>query len=229
MKFGIIGAMALETKLLIEKMDHAQEKSVAGMLFFEGKINHHDVVIVTSGVGKVNAAACTQILISEFKVQKLINTGVSGAIHEDLDVGDIVISVDCLEHDFDVTAFGYKFGMIPSLGDSVFAADSDLIEKAYSAGKEELTNHQIYKGRVVSGDQFVSSSERKTFIKEHFDAMTTEMEGAAIAHVAVLNQVPFVVIRSISDKADGSAHVIYDEFVLEAAKHSANIVLKMLG
>ena len=229
MKYGIIGAMALETKLLIERMENSNSNVIAGMTFHEGKINDQQAVVVTSGVGKVNAASCAQILITHFGVQKLINTGVSGAIHEDLDVGDIVISTDCIEHDFDVTAFGYKFGVIPSFGDSAFIANQALIESAYEAGKAEVLDHKIFKGRVVSGDQFVSSGERKAFLKETFDAVTTEMEGAAIAHVAVMNQIPFVVIRSISDKADGSANVIYEEFVLVAAKHSANIVLKMLG
>ena len=228
MKFGIIGAMDLETKLLIEAMDHSTSKVVAGMTFYEGKINLIEVVVVTSGVGKVNAASCAQILISEFSVTRLINTGVSGALHDDLNVGDIVISTDCMEHDMDVTAFGYKHGVIPRMNTSVFIADDDLVKRAYESSINEIPDHQTFKGRIVSGDQFVSSKEKKDFLVSYFEAYTTEMEGAAIAHVAYLNEIPFVIIRSMSDKADGSANVVYDEFAIQAAHHSSQIVIEML-
>ena len=228
MKYGIIGAMDLETKLLIEEMNDAVESTIAGMTFYKGTLKSVDAVVVTSGVGKVNAAACAQILITHFGVDHLINTGVSGAIHHELEVGDIVISTDCMEHDFDVTTFGYKYGIIPRMASSVFVADEVLVERAYRASQIEVKDHKTLKGRIVSGDQFVSSKERKDFILEHFDAYTTEMEGAAIAHVAALNQVPFVIIRAMSDKADGSAHVSFDEFAVTAAHHSSHIVLNML-
>ena len=228
MKYGIIGAMDLETKLLIEEMRDVTEVNIASMVFYSGTLKDKQAVVVTSGVGKVNAAACAQILITHFGVDHLINTGVSGAIHHELEVGDIVISTDCMEHDFDVTGFGYKYGVIPRMDNSVFVADETLVERAYRASQIEVKDHKTLKGRVVSGDQFVSSKERKDFILEHFDAFTTEMEGAAIAHVAYLNQVPFVIIRAMSDKADGSAHVSFDEFAIQAAHHSSHIVLNML-
>jgi adenosylhomocysteine nucleosidase len=228
MKYGIIGAMDLETKLLIETMQQAEEMKIAGMVFYTGILKGVEVVVVTSGVGKVNAAACAQILITHFGVDHLINTGVSGAIHPDLEVGDIVISTDCMEHDFDVTGFGYKFGIIPRMETSVFVANEVLIKRAIVASEKEVTDHKTMTGRIVSGDQFISSVERKEFISQHFNAATTEMEGAAIAHVAYLNSVPFVIIRSMSDKADGSAHVNFDEFAVIAAHHSSNIILNML-
>ena len=228
MKFGIIGAMDLETKLLIEEMENAAETKIAGMLFYSGLLKKVEVVVVTSGVGKVNAAACTQILITHFGVDRLINTGVSGAIHHELEVGDIVISTDCMEHDFDATVFGYKYGEIPRLACSVFTADAHLVDLALKASQKEVTLHKTMKGRIVSGDQFVSSMERKDFILTHFDAATTEMEGAAIAHVEAINNVPFVIIRAMSDKADGSAHVSFDEFAIEAAHNSSHIVMNML-
>ncbi len=228
MKYGIIGAMDLETKLLIETMQHPVETQIAGMVFYTGRLKGVEAVVVTSGVGKVNAAACAQILITHFGVDHLINTGVSGAIHHELEVGDIVISTDCMEHDFDVTGFGYKYGVIPRMETSVFVADEQLIKRAIEASEKEVTDHKTMTGRIVSGDQFISSIERKDFILQHFDAATTEMEGAAIAHVAHLNNVPFVIIRSMSDKADGSAHVNYDEFAIIAAHHSSNIILNML-
>lgn len=228
MKYGIIGAMDLETKLLIEAMKNVVKHEVAGMSFYEGHLCHADAVVVTSGVGKVNASACAQILVTKFDVEALINTGVSGALHHELEVGDVVISTDCMEHDVDVTVFGYKYGVIPRLETSIFVADDTLVEKAYSAGLEEIKDHKVLKGRIVSGDQFVSSTEKKAFLLENFDAYTTEMEGAAIAHVAMINQIPFVIIRAMSDKADGSAHVSFDEFAVEAAHHSSNMVINML-
>lgn len=228
MKFGIIGAMDLETKLLIENMENRKESSIAGMCFHSGILCGIESVVVTSGVGKVNAAACTQILVTRFEVDHLINTGVSGAIHHELEVGDIVVSTDCMEHDFDATVFGYKFGEIPRLDQSVFVADERLVELAMEASQKEVTNHKTMKGRIVSGDQFVSSMERKDFILEHFGAATTEMEGAAIAHVAAINDIPFVIIRAMSDKADGSAHVSFDTFAVEAAHNSSHIVMNML-
>lgn len=228
MTYGIIGAMDLETKLLIEAMDESIETNLAGMTFYSGRLKGVDCVVVTSGVGKVNAAACAQILITHFCVARLINTGVSGAVHHELEVGDIVISTDCMEHDFDVTGFGYKYGIIPRMKTSNFIADIELVERAMAASKKEITDHKTLKGRIVSGDQFISSPQRKDFLLEHFDAYTTEMEGAAIAHVAYLNNIPFVIIRAMSDKADGSAQVNYDEFAVVAAHHSSNIVMNML-
>ena len=228
MKYGIIGAMDLETKLLIEEMKNVVKHEIAGMSFYEGLLNNVDSVVVTSGVGKVNAASCAQILVTRFTVDALVNTGVSGALHQDLEVGDVVISTDCMEHDVDVTVFGYKFGELPRLESSVFVADESLVEKAYEAGLLEIKAHKVVKGRIVSGDQFVSSVEKKEFLVENFDAHTTEMEGAAIAHVATINQIPFVIIRAMSDKADGSAHVSFDEFAVEAAHHSSKMVMNML-
>ncbi|MDN5352233.1 MAG: adenosylhomocysteine nucleosidase [Clostridiales bacterium] len=228
MKIGIIGAMDIETEKLIEAMDSPAVHTVAGMSFYAGKLREKEVVVVTCGVGKVNAAACTQVLISEFKTTVVINTGVSGAIEQILNVGDIIISTDCMEHDMDCTGFGYGYGVIPRMESSVFEADPHLVDLAYEGGKEVVKGHQVLKGRIVSGDQFIASLERKRFIQENFSAHTTEMEGAAIAHVCHLNKIPFVIIRAISDKADGSAHVSFDDFAVEAAENSNRIVNSVL-
>jgi adenosylhomocysteine nucleosidase len=229
MKFGIIGAMDLETKLLVEKMEAVTVHLIAGMAFNEGLLNGVHSVVVTSGIGKVNAAACAQILITKFSVSHIINTGVSGGIASELEVGDIVISTDCMEHDFDATGFGYKYGEIPRLEHSVFLADEALINLALASSQRQVKNHKVMKGRIVSGDQFVSTPERKQFLLDYFEAHTTEMEGAAIGHVCYLNNTPFVVIRAMSDKADGSAHVSFDEFAIEAAHNSSHIVMDMLS
>lgn len=227
--YGIIGAMEIETEHLTSLMAVHQAKIVAGITFHQGELNGKHVVVATSGIGKVNAAICAQIMISEFKVTHMINTGVSGAIFKDLNVGDMVISTDCIQHDVDCTTFGYAHGVIPRMEASIFQADEALVELAYRVSLEVNAGHKVYKGRIVSGDQFVASSERKAFLEDVFKAYTTEMEGASIAHVCQLNQVPFVIIRAMSDKADGSAHVNYDEFAKMAADNSSRIVLGMLA
>lgn len=228
MKLGIIGAMDLETELLKGKMDSSTVTEMAGMSFYAGAIDGLDVVVVTCGIGKVNAAVCTQILASHFDVNAIVNTGVSGAIHSDLNVGDIVISTDCMQHDFDCTGFGYEPGIIPRMDTSVFKADEKLIGLAYDSTVEKVKTHKVFKGRIVSGDQFVASIEKKDYIEKVFAAHTTEMEGASIAQVCHLNKIPFVIIRAMSDKADGSAHVSFDEFATEAANNSSQIILSII-
>lgn len=228
MKIGIIGAMDLETELLKNRMTDIEVKEYAGLFFFTGRLMDKEVVVVTCGIGKTNSALCTQILISDFKVSHVINTGVSGAIHDELNVGDLVISTDCMHHDFDCTGFGYDYGIIPRMSTSVFEADASLVEIAYKSSLEVVSTQKVMKGRIVSGDQFVSSMEKKTFIENTFNALTTEMESASIAHVCCLNKVPYVIIRGMSDKADGSAHVNFDEFAQEAADRSSQIVMAMM-
>ena len=225
---GIIGAMDLETEMLKREMGLANILEMAGMSFYSGNLKGKDVVVVTCGVGKVNSAICTQILINMFNVKSVINTGVSGAIESCLKIGDIVISTDCMEHDFDVTAFGYDMGIIPRQDCSVYTADENLVEIAYQASHETILEHEIYKGRIVSGDQFISSQDKKQMLLETFKAYTTEMEGASIAHTCFLNKRPFVIIRAISDQANGEAHVNFDEFAKDAAINSNHMVLRML-
>jgi adenosylhomocysteine nucleosidase len=198
-------------------------------MFHLGELYGKHVVVATCGVGKVNAAICTQIMITEFNAERVINTGVSGAIYHELEVGDTVISTDCIQHDFDCTTFGYAHGTIPRMEESIFKADEKLIDLAFDVSQKVVPTHKVFKGRIVSGDQFIASAVQKTFIEDTFSAYTTEMEGASIAHVCHLNKVPFVVIRAMSDKADGSAHVNFDEFVKLAAENSSRIVLGMLA
>lgn len=229
MKIGIIGAMDYEVARLVEAMANVSQKTVAGMVYHNGTLHGKDVVVVVSGIGKVNAALCAQILASEFGVTHMINTGVSGAVKDFLEVGDIVISTDLKEHDFDVTGFGgFAYGEIPRMATSTFVADEMLRQLALAATKKNVTDHKVYEGRIVSGDQFVASVEKKDFLLSEFDATTTEMEGAAIGHACYLNNIPFVIIRAMSDKADGSAHVNFETFSQQAAINSSNIVLSML-
>ena len=221
---GIIGAMEEEVSQLIEAMENKEKVTCAGMDFYSGTLKGKDAVVVQSGIGKVNMALCTQILADKFDVEAVINTGVAGGLYKDIEIGDIVISKDAVQHDVDATVFGYKVGEIPRMDTSYFEADKDLIELAKKTCEEVNPDINCYVGRVVSGDQFISGEEIKNKLIDLFDGFCTEMEGAAIAHAAFLNEIPYVVIRAISDKADGSAHMDYPEFERAAAAHSAKLV-----
>lgn len=229
MKIGIIGAMDLEIATLREKMTLISTKTVASMEFLEGTLNDTSVVIVKCGIGKVNAGMCVQILHDLFDVTHIINTGVAGSLRAEINIGDIVISTDALQHDMDVTPLGYNRGQIPGIPVLSFTADTTLAQAAEASCKKVNTDIQVFSGRVVSGDQFISSKEVKNFLIENFDGSCTEMEGAAIAQAAYLNELPFVIIRAISDKADDSAEMDYPTFEHGAALHSANLVYEMLG
>lgn len=223
-KIGIIGAMELEVEELKSKMEVKQVVEKAAMKFYEGSLNGKEVVIVQSGIGKVNAGICTQILVDEFVVDAVINTGVAGSLRAEINIGDIVVSTDACEHDMDVTALGYDKGVIPQMKTSFFPADRKLVETAMEVCREVNPDISVYEGRVVSGDQFISDNAVKDMLIETFHGSCAEMEGAAIAHAAYLNNLPYVVIRAISDKADGSAQMDYPEFERAAAKHSAKLV-----
>ena len=228
MKIGIIGAMDLEIATLKEKMTDMSSKTVASMEFFDGSLNNVPVVIVKCGIGKVNAGICVQILHDLFSVTHVINTGVAGSLRAEINIGDIVVSTDAAQHDIDVTALGYQVGQIPQIPVLTFEADKSLADTAVTVCREVNTDIQVFRGRVVSGDQFISSKEKKKFLIQTFDGCCTEMEGAAIAQAAYLNGLPFVIIRAISDKADDSAEVDYPMFEHGAALHSAKLVEAML-
>ena len=227
-KIGIIGAMDLEVESLKAEMSVSKVEKKAGMEFFEGTLNGADVVIVRCGIGKVNAALSTQVLADLFCVTHIINTGVAGSLNVKLDIGDILISTDALQHDMDVTALGYRPGEIPQLGLLAFPADRRMADLAKAACEKVNPDIHAELGRVVSGDQFISSKEVKNRLIELFAGDCAEMEGAAIAQVAYLNAIPFVIIRAISDKADDSSEMDYPTFEAAAAKHSAALVKEMV-
>lgn len=227
-KIGIIGAMELEVEELKAKMNTTNITKKAGMEFYEGTLNGADVIIVRSGVGKVNAALCVQLLADLFQVTHIINTGVAGSLNARLDIGDILVSRDALHHDVDATIFGYQLGEVPQMGMREFPADQRLTTLAVECCEKVNPDIHAMPGRVVSGDQFVSSKEIKNKLIESFQGDCVEMEGAAIAHSAYLNQIPFVIIRAISDKADDSAEMEYPTFEKAAAAHSARLVEEMV-
>ena len=225
---GIIGAMEIEVRLLKEHMEIKQIITKAGMEFCEGDLNEKRVVVVRSGIGKVNAAVCAQILIDDFNVKCLINTGIAGSLKEEINIGDVVISTDLVHHDIDVSGLGYERGQIPQMEVFSFQADKGLVALAAKVCEEVNPDIQVFQGRIVSGEQFVSEQSTKEAIVRRFSGYCTEMEGAAIGQTAYLNAVPFVVIRAISDKANGGAPLDYAEFEAQAALHSICLVEGMM-
>lgn len=226
---GIIGAMDEEVADLKNVMQVEEKTTFASMTFYKGKIVEKPVVIVRSGIGKVNAAVCAQILVDKFGVDTIINTGVAGSLNAKLDIGDMVISSDALQHDMDTSQLGDPVGQIPRMDVLAFPADERLVKLAKQVNETVNPDISTYVGRVASGDQFISSSERKEFIVKNFEASCAEMEGAAIAQVAYLNQISYVIIRAISDKADNSAQEDYPVFAKKAIEHSVRLVIGLLA
>ena len=225
---GIIGAMEEEVAALKEKMEIKEVLKKASMEFYKGTLQGKEVVVVRSGIGKVNAGLCTQILADVFDAQMVINTGIAGSLDARIDIGDIVISTEALQHDMDATQFGYPLGQIPRMETLAFPADEKMISLAKAACEKVNPEIKVFTGRVVTGDQFVASKEVKDRIKTNFDGLCTEMEGAAIAQAAWLNEIPFVIIRAISDKADDSAQMDYPTFERQAIIHSVRLTEEMI-
>ena len=213
---GIIGAMDEEVAKIKEHMTDVEVHSKASMDFYKGFLNGKEAVVVRSGIGKVNAGICTQILVDDYEVDAVINTGIAGSLNKDIDIGDIVLSTD--------TA-----GQIPRMDTLSFTADEHLRIVAKESCDKVLSGVKVFEGRVVSGDQFVSSHEKKDWLVETFGGYCTEMEGAAIAHAAYLNNIPFLIIRAISDKADDSASMDYPAFEKMAIANSVTLILEMAG
>lgn len=228
MIIGIIGAMEEEVAVLKQEMQDKEIIEYASMQFCKGILCGKQVVIVRSGIGKVNAGICAQILVDKFQVDALINTGIAGSLDAQIDIGDMVISTDLVEHDMDASIFGDPVGQVPRMDTFSFPADKELIDKAVLANREANPDIRTFTGRIVSGDQFVSSAEVKEKLVQNFGAKCTEMEGAAIAHAAYLNKVSCVIIRAISDKADNSATMDYPTFEKKAIEHSVRLVKNLL-
>lgn len=221
---GIIGAMEEEVIKLKANMQEVKVTLKASMEFNQGKLQGKEVVIVRSGIGKVNAALCAQILVDDFKVAVIINTGIAGSLNNDINIGDIVLSTDALQHDMDAVAFGYAPGVIPRMETSIFEAEKALVDLAKTTCERVNPDIKTYTGRVVSGDQFIADHSVKERLITNFNPMCTEMEGAAIAHAAYLNQVPFLIVRAISDKADNSAEMDYPTFEAKAIEHTVKLM-----
>ncbi len=206
-KIGIIGAMELEVSKIIQALKEngtVKETEAGGTVYFEGNIGNVDVVIARSGVGKVNAALCAQRMIIQFGAECIINSGIAGAMGSGLGIFDVVLSSDAVYHDMDAVLFGYKVTEIPQMKCSAFQGDKSLIEKIQKIfpSLEETKGHKLAVGRVATGDQFIAEKTLKNKIKENCNPACVEMEGAAIAHACYVNDVPFVIMRTLSDMAD---------------------------
>ena len=226
-RLGIIGAMRSEVALLIERMEVREVSRLIGIDYTVGVLEGCDVVVCQCGIGKVNAGVCAAVMIGAFGVDAVINTGVAGSLKATLDIGDLVVATDAIQHDLDVTALGYELGFIPNEEVLAFESSKALRDALTAAASEVAPDIHVVEGRIASGDQFVASAEHKDRIIEHFDAACCEMEGAAIAQVCYKADVPFCVVRAISDKADGSASLDYPTFQAKAAKDCAAIVCRM--
>ncbi|MCQ2974845.1 MAG: 5'-methylthioadenosine/adenosylhomocysteine nucleosidase [Bacteroidales bacterium] len=225
-KIAIIGALESEVKLLKDELSNLETIEIAGNQYFSGMINNTNIVLTKCGIGKVSASICTQIMITKFNPDYVINTGCAGAIDKNLKIGDFVISKSAIEWDIDIQAIGFPRGYISALNQVEINADEYLIkqlEKVFS------NQNKLIKGLIVSGDQFISTNQQRELILNSFPkALCAEMEGASVAHVCAQNQVPFCIIRCMSDTADGNSGVNYEEFSAIAGEKSAKILIEML-
>ena len=226
---GIIGAMDLEVESLIDSMDNYKVVEGAGKKFYVGTISGVNVVLARCGVGKVNAGTTVQLMVDRFGITDIINTGVAGSLDEHIDILDFVVATGAVYHDMEAIAFGYERGQVPQMDVFEFPTNEDLAQKAKEASNRVNSKVKVHSGRVASGDQFIADKETKNFIKSTFAPLCVEMEGAAIAHAAYLNNISCLIIRAISDKADDSASMDYPAFEKEAAIHSAKLVKEMLA
>ncbi|MFD2630910.1 5'-methylthioadenosine/S-adenosylhomocysteine nucleosidase [Oceanobacillus kapialis] len=226
MTIGIIGAMDEEVALLLENVTDQQEENIAGCRFVKGQLNEKEVVILQSGIGKVNAAMATTIMHERYTPTHVINTGSAGGFAENLEVGDVVISTQVVHHDVDVTAFNYAYGQVPGMP-AMYDADTALVLKTINAVKEMELNYQ--EGIIATGDSFMQDPERVSFVREKFpDMIAAEMEAAAIAQICHHYDKPFVVIRALSDIAGKESSVSFDQFLEKAAKNAANLIMSMV-
>ncbi|MBS4761390.1 5'-methylthioadenosine/adenosylhomocysteine nucleosidase [Carnobacteriaceae bacterium zg-ZUI252] len=226
MKIGIIGAMAQETKLLLEQMVDVTTEVKHHLTFYSGTLQNKEVVLVQSGIGKVASAIATTLLVTHFSVDYVINTGSAGSLNPNLHIGNVVISNQVAYHDVEATAFGYQYGQVPQMP-LYYVADERLINAATKALNTIQSTRFV--GEIVSSDSFIAEKSKIENIKEHFpNALCTEMEGASIAQTCHILNVPFIVIRAISDNANEEAHMTFDEFIILAGETSAKMVMNML-
>lgn len=228
-KYGIIAAMKEEMQEIKKIMQEIEEIKIKELIFFKGKINNNNVILVEAGIGKVNAARVTQLMIDKFEIEKIINVGSAGSANNELEIGDIVIGKRLVQHDFDITAFGHPKGFITNIGQYV-ESDSELISKMeQTISKLSQNEFKIKIGTIASGDIFCTEPKMKEKIRTKFNVDAIEMEGAAIAQVCKLNEIPFIVIRSISDNPNGKNEITFDQFLEKASKRCAEIINKFLN
>lgn len=228
MLIGIIGAMAIEVQALKELMDNPKIQTISTVDFYSGKINGVDTVVAVAGVGKVNAAVCTQAMILTYHPDYIINVGVAGGLAPELGIGDIAVATDVVEHDMDTTPLGDEPGYISGMGKVKIPCDEKMLDMMASAA-EKIDGIKVLKGTIASGDQFISKNEQRKRITETFNAIAAEMEGASIGHVCYMNNVKFGVLRAISDGANSDSAMDFPTFTKMAAANSIAIICEMLA
>ncbi|MBD1382059.1 5'-methylthioadenosine/S-adenosylhomocysteine nucleosidase [Metabacillus arenae] len=227
MKIAIIGAMEEEVTILRNKLENKEQKIIAGCEFTTGSFNGKEVILLKSGIGKVNAALSTAILLDRYQPDYVINTGSAGGFHHSLNVGDVIISTEVRHHDVDVTAFGYEYGQVPGLP-AAFLPDPMLVENAVAAAKT-VSSSQVVKGIIATGDSFMNDPVRVEFVRTKFSELhAVEMEAAAISQVCHQFKVPFVIIRALSDIAGKESDISFEQFLETAAVNSSQLVLKIV-
>ena len=220
---GIIGAMKIEIEKTEDLLENKSEKTVSGIRFVSGTLHGREIVTAVCGIGKVAAAICTEAMILEYEPECIINTGVAGGLADDIDVCDVVIAESLVQHDMDTTAIGDAPGLISGLNIVYIPAD-EKVSSALFAAAETAGTFKVKRGKIASGDQFIADAGKKDFIIKTFGASACEMEGASIAQVCYSNSMPFGVVRAISDRADGSGHIDYSQFLPLAAENAAKII-----
>lgn len=227
MSIGIITAMEEELAVVLKELKNVEKNTISRNTIYRGYLGEKEVVALVCGIGKVNASVATQILIREYNVDLVINAGVAGGLREYMDMGSIVIGDSLVQYDVDATAFGDKQGQIPRMDTFDFKADEGLINLAKSIA-DENENIKGFVGRIVTGDQFLTSQEKVNWLVEEFDALAVDMESASIAHTCYLNETPFLIIRTISDKGDDSSHADYEENKQNAIDNYLNLIKKLV-
>jgi adenosylhomocysteine nucleosidase len=226
---GIIGAMAVEVENLIALMPEEKVETISGIKYHIGKIEGKDCAVAQCGIGKVAAAVCAQTMILRFAPSALLNVGVAGGIGEDVHIGDVVVSTGLVQHDMDTSAIGDEKGLISGLNLVVIPADKSLAALTVKAAEKIYGEKKVHPGIIATGDQFISDAVRLENIRNEFDASACEMEGGSIAQTAYMNQVPFVVIRAISDNANEKAAVSYNEFFKKSAHELTALITGILS
>ncbi|MBR4961255.1 MAG: 5'-methylthioadenosine/adenosylhomocysteine nucleosidase [Clostridia bacterium] len=227
MKLGIIAAMTIEADLIKAAMTDVNAEEISGITFISGKLGQCDAVVAVCGIGKVFAALCTQTMILRYAPDYVINTGVGGTLTDKLGIGDLAVSAAVVQHDMDTSPLGDPVGMISGINVIEMPADKSMVEKVCAICEAKGIRH--YCGTIASGDQFIASREKKDWIVSTFAGIACEMEGASVGQVCYVNKVPFVILRAISDSADGGACEDFPTFAANAAKTSASVVLALAG
>ncbi len=224
---GIISAMDIEMELLINIITQKEAIQTTSNTFYTGFLHQKPVVMAVCGPGKVNAALCAQEMIGRFAPTYIVNLGVAGGLKKEMKIGDLVVGENCVQHDFDTSPLMEPLGLIPVINKVYIPCDAGLVAKILRAA-QAIPEVACYRGTIATGDQFVATPERKAFIVDQFHALCCEMEGGAIAHACFLHQVPFVVIRAISDGANDDAPMDYPAFKEKAAGVSARLMAAFL-